>query len=284
MAFHITPAGPRVCRATEKRGCPYEEHYEDRLTANASFEAKNQTLPKPLSNKNNWLEPFIIPVEPRKKLILDNFTSKLESLHNSVVSGYSEYDLKSAKDFLEKVLDGEIPESLPNGVQYNDNQLPYYLHSSLCQGGYYAKITKQTAEDIAKYVGDGVVLDPMAGKGYLTKALREAGAKSIATDDNSWEISSAIEKMDALEAIEKYGDKITHVAIVWAPIDSDIDHKILMLCREKFPHITIINIGEPRNGCTGSVEFWDDAEEIFPDEYIHYSTTKGSHDQLSLMK
>lgn len=287
MPYHITPDGPQPCRAT-KRPCPYSEHYPDRTEANRAFEDKSSISLNVLSGtkqqRNPWLSELIIKQHPAKHLIMERFESLCNSTAIMELDRVTSEDISLAKDYLKTVLDGEIPETLPHEIQ-NDSIMATSLHSNLCEAGYYAKVTKDSMRSFADYIGpDGIVLDPMAGKGYLVKGLREAGVKAIAADDNSWSLSSGIEKLDALEAVSKYGDQITHVAIAWAPYESTIDHKILMLCRDKFPHITIINIGEPIGGCTGSRIFWDDAEEFFFDHYIHYATTGNVNDYVSLMK
>jgi hypothetical protein len=192
------------------------------------------------------------------------------------------------EDFCSTVYSGKVPQMLPsNLVDYGESRnsleamrIGHYLQSC----GMYGKIMKETATDIAANVGDGVVLDPMAGNGWAAKALREAGVKTIASDDNSWKISKDVEKLDALESLKKYGNKISHLLISWAPYGSDIDVKLLREARENFPHITIINVGEGIQGCTGSPEFWDELEEVHPEHRVRYETTIGLHDHVTFGK
>lgn len=191
-----------------------------------------------------------------------------------------------AKDVYTAVLSGETPESIPNILkngQKFSNSVGMFLHSAMADAGYFGRVTKEVAQDIAKNVKNGTVLDVMAGRGFAVKALREAGVKTIGTDNNSWNLSEDIEQFDALESVRNYGAQVTHILISWAPYESTIDLEILHLIRAEYPHITIIHIGEGYGGCTGSEEFIIAANMIEEEYPVRYVTTHGINDYLTFM-
>lgn len=194
--------------------------------------------------------------------------------------------LAEALAFYETVLKGQIPEEFPLSLTDNRDFSVYTLasglHTRLNDEGYFARITKRTARDLATEIGNDTVLDPMAGKGFGIKALREAGVRAIGSDDNSWDISNGIEKLDALDSLEKYGDSVDYLLISWAPWGSEIDYDLLVMVRELYPHITIINIGEYK-GCTGSRRFWETAETVST-RSIHYRNVYNIRDFVEFVK
>lgn len=288
--YHIGTNGPGACRA-RVRVCPLggesgtDNHFDSKDEAAAVHQkmlSEEHGLLKtskklPEDSDSELLAPIEIaipkavqpPLEFMKTLHDQNFAWEME-------------------DFLTTVHSGEVPQMLPsNLVDYGEsrNSLESMLISRYMQTcGMYGKIMKDTATDIASNVGDGIVLDPMAGNGWAAKALREAGVKTIASDDNSWEISKDVENLDALESLRKYGDKISHLLISWAPYGSDMDVKLLREVRANYPHVTIINVGESEGGCTGSSEFWEEFETAYPQHSVRYETTIGLHDQVTFGK
>lgn len=288
--YHIGINGPGACRARVK-ACPLggasgtENHFESKDEAAAVHQkmlSEEHGLLKtskriPEDANSELLAPIDIaipnaaqpPLEFMKTLDDQNFAWEMES-------------------FLTTVYSGEVPQMLPSNLSdfgESRNSFESMLISRYLQTcGMYGKIMKETADDIAANVGDGTVLDPMAGNGWAAKALREAGVKTIASDDDSWEISKDVEKLDALESLKKYGDKTSHLLISWAPYGSDIDVKLLREVRKNYPHITIINVGEGEQGCTGSPEFWEELEEVTPETRVRYDTTIGLHDHVTFGK
>ena len=285
--FHVTDDGPKPCHDNTGR-CPYAkagyEHFTSIKEAQKSFEKMNEdSVVVSASRKDELLKP--IHIKPA-----DNIEEKIRDFHKSV---YMFPDSKPNPEYIENltsfyrtVLNGEIPDELPLPLDkdFSNRAVGYSLHSHLTENGMWARATKKVAEDLAANIGDGVVLDPMAGKGYLAKSLREAGVKTIASDDNSWKVSEDIENLDAIEAVKKYGSKVSHIVLAWVPYGSDADLKILQLVRKDFPHITIINIGEHQGGCTGSESFWDEADEVGQEPYVEYRTTYGINDFVAFVK
>lgn len=287
MKYHITDEGPKPCHA-KTNNCMYGETYDNETIAYKDFEKEygNKTFPKTVSKRNKYLTPLHIkPAE--------NFDKKIGEMKETLGSlNLSRKDYSEIMEYYSTILKSETPVSVPevlthyteDGFSRDQHSAAYYIHSSLCEFGMYAKVTQKFVKSLAPNIGDGVVLDPMAGKGFLVKALRENGVKSIASDNNSWNISKNIENLDVLESIEKYGDKVSHVVLSWAPYTSDLDVQVLRLVRDKYPHITIINIGEGVGGCTGSERFWDEAKFIEPEHEVEYENTIGINDFVVFAK
>lgn len=290
--YHIGINGPGACRA-RVRVCPLggesgtENHFDSKDEAAAvhqkmlSEEHGLLKTSKRLSEDSDseLLSPIEIAI-PEKAVPFDEFVK--------IYGEYGKGASNTVREFCTSVYEGRVPKNIPSEIagyglsdlSMSTMQVGHWLQSC----GMYGKITKETASDLAEIIGDGVVLDPMAGNGWAAKALREAGVKTIASDDDSWEISKDIEKIDAMESLKKYGNKISHLLISWAPYGSDIDVKLLREARKNFPHITIINVGEGEQGCTGSPDFWDEVEEIDPGKRVRYDTTFGLHDHITFGK
>lgn len=221
---------------------------------------------------SNWLEPVEIKnTSPFVKV--PYFHDKLKEHEPSM-------------RIIETVAKGEVPEALP--VYKFDKAEGFLvstsLHQALCDLGYFARITKEVAREMKRQLpNNAVILDPLAGKGWNAKAFREVGIPTIATDNNEWGLGhDSIEELDALESLEKYGSEITHLLIAWAPYGSTIDYELLMLAREKFPHVSIINIGES-DGCTGSHEFMNAVLETEYYADVPYRNVAGLNDYVSFV-
>lgn len=276
--FHLTPDGPKRCTATI-RSCRYGEHFESREESRVSFESTHPVV-QSLRKESALLTPFeIAPLEESEGIeILEHFDQM-----NEILLASNPKARKESREFLIATINGEIMDDLPQDVKDNV-RVSNGIRPSLMRAGYYVAATRENAKSIKANIGEGVVLDVMAGRGFFTKALREVGVKTIATDDNSWGISSHVETLDAIEAIDKYAKDIDYVMIAWAPLQSDLDHKILWHIRKNHPHLTIINVGESSGGCTGSDIFWEDAEEDLNYPYIHHETFASTHDYVAYLK
>lgn len=282
--YHLTAIGPKRCYA-QPGNCPITRntgpHYKTLQEAQVAFEKRMKsqcggtsckTMSRP--KNNDLIEPVIITPASDKLEYLNDIKSTLESLGESL-------DVES-EEYYVKIINGEIPNELPKQMQEN-YAVSTMTHSLLCETGYYAKVTRKFAKSLAEVVGNGILLDPMAGKGYLVKALRDEGVKTIGTDDNSWQLSQGLEQMDAQDALRKYGNSITHLAIVWAPYDNTIDAKLVQMVKDDYPHVTIVNVGEPYGGCTGSDRFWDEVV-IDPNQPLSYETSIHLSDEALIVK
>lgn len=203
------------------------------------------------------------------------------------VAAYTSDDFSESLKFYETLKNGEIPGYFPDQLTRNFNHPRGYaivaeiFGSAFQEIGYYGKATMSFADSLKAGLKHGVFLDPMMGNGFMVRALRKAGFPTIGTDNNSWRLSEGLENIDALESLKKYGNFIDYLLISWAPWSSDIDLRLLQEVRENYRHITIINIGEHRGGCTGSEEFWDEAYESYME--VDYKTLHQVTDFVTLV-
>jgi len=197
------------------------------------------------------------------------------------------------REYVKAFASGEIPEKTPLFVTgFDDSFYSNVFHQMAQKCSYFAKVTKKVAKNIAEYIGpDAVVLDPLAGLGYFTKALREQGIPTIGTDlkgerFNAHLSSDAIEKLDAIESLKKYGKKVTHVIVSWAPWGENerrpIDLQILDYITDNLPGVSIIHVGESYGGCTGSDDFLDVFYQACEDEDFGYTTVAGLNDRMNI--
>lgn len=192
------------------------------------------------------------------------------------------------EEYVKSLLLGEIPSIFPLTLSRFGNSDDLYdyasFHSFDQSVGFYAKITKDFSKRLASFILESsdnpVVLDPLAGKGYFVKALREQGIKTIGTDNKSWEEKQCdgFESIDALKSLEKYGKYITHLVVSWAPYGSTIDVELYRLLKSKFPHVVLIYIGEHAGGCTGSEQFWDEIESDMDSGIVSIVEKASGHD------
>lgn len=307
--YHLTDNGPKPCRAKTQDSCRYSgaDHVEGAQNAIAAFEAKQgqdgKNLPASVSrsmrNRNAarsvkdktvsghpaaWSEPMVIAPNQGSESIKTLYDLATEEAPIT-------QERRKTIELVETVIGGEVPGVIPDHLNARrefggDNWTmisDFRVHQAMMENGYYGRITKVVAEDLKKNIGDGAVLDPMAGRGFAVKALREAGVPTVGTDNNSWNISSHLEQMDAMDSLEKYGNQVTHVLMSWPDYELDIDRRMLAKMRSDYPHLTMIYIGEEA-GCTGTEEFWGEAEIIEPEHQVRYSTTHGIHDDVYFIK
>ncbi|AIM63436.1 hypothetical protein [Weissella ceti] len=119
------------------------------------------------------------------------------------------------------------------------------------------------------YIGQASVLEIMAGQGYLSAGLRalNPARELVATDDQSWEKQPGdhimpvtdVLNMDALDALNKYGQASDVILMSWAPDTDDIDMQVLNWVRVNAPKAKLLVIGE-KHGATNSREFWQEAQ------------------------
>lgn len=303
--YHVTEDGPKPCSA-KPGNCPITketggDHYTNLNQAQKTYEtqmSQKYALSKDNnSRKGNDLKTLY--VKPLEIEPVSNIEEVILSTEND--SSVLQYSLNDeTKEYMRSFLNGEIPESLPESLSsgsYNSNDFMtgIIVHQKSLDYGHYAKITKKFAKNLAESLNkDSVILDPMAGKGYFVKAMREQGIATIGSDDKSWDsaqtdVDNGIEDMSAIDSLNKYGNNITHMVISWAPYGSDIDEQLYQTVKKDFPHITIINIGEDEGGCTGSEKFWesiieDKETEISHENQYGYQTLSGLHDFVTVVK
>lgn len=136
--------------------------------------------------------------------------------------------------------------------------------------GMWAYISAPFVSAIADYIGDKAVLEVMAGNGYISKGLQNLGKQVFPTDSLAWESENEtgnhqvtnVEKLDALTAIEKYGNEVGYVIMSWSPDKDPIDVQVLQkIINANNKELKLIVIGE-KDGATNSAEFWKIANFI----------------------
>lgn len=292
--IHITDDGPKKCDATKKK-CKYSDrgHFETMQEAEKEYEklffqqpVKKTTQKKQKQEEkdkntddNDYLAPLTIkPMVNIEKTIQEEMRMT-ERIYGTMPSD-------QVLESLICVMKGSVPKSLPYqsaGYHNADSIMFMKFHDA----GFYGKITQQVAKGLAKNIGDGTVLDPMAGKGYFVKAMREQGIKTIGSDDKSWsevQTDEGIENLDAVDSLKKHGKDITHLMISWPPYESNLDQQLLEVVKNDFPHVQIIYCGEPEGGCTGSEEFWNKVVERQPEHHIPYNSFTGLHDDIFFLR
>jgi len=168
-------------------------------------------------------------------------------------------------------------------------------------------ITQEVANDMANFLLGKRVLEVCAGNGYIAKCITDinsdmkSNVKFICTDNYSWEGNEAdtdtsfgnwsnhfypVEKLDSVEAINKYHNEIDFVMVSWPPYSEPVAYEILKKCIEyKLP---LIYIGEDWGGCTGDDRFF----ELISDKCImessiitnNYIPFEGIHDRIYVIK
>ncbi|MFC6275162.1 SAM-dependent methyltransferase [Levilactobacillus tangyuanensis] len=133
--------------------------------------------------------------------------------------------------------------------------------------GMWAYTSEPVVNDLAEFVGDRSVLEVMAGNGYISKGLRDAGKTVYATDSQSWTAENEtgrhtltpIEPLTALEAFEKYQNDVGVVVMSWSPDGVPVDWELLQAIRASAADVDFVVIGE-KDGATDSAAFWQHAE------------------------
>lgn len=189
------------------------------------------------------------------------------------------------QDTIFNAVNGQYPKGDPRGDalwnKYND-ALPKldkalrnfrdYLEDTY---GMWSYVNAPFAKALSNYLNGEPVLELMAGNGYISKGLRNNNPtqKIYTTDSQAWVAENEtgkhpvtkIEKLDALDAIKKYGNDVKFVIMSWAPDKQETDWEVLQLLRQDYPDVHFLVIGE-KDGATDSKKFWQEARLSQDDE------------------
>lgn len=192
------------------------------------------------------------------------------------------------EQFLDNVRQDIVPPSAPsqsmNGWEYlSDNKFLTYCRAreECTSRGMWAIVDMVWTRELADWIGNRKVLEIMAGRGWLAKALQEHGVRIIATDDMSWkhkhdgENLVPILSLDAVDAVKTIPADILLVS--WSPYGSEV---ITNACREWGNERPIVYIGESEDGCNAPESFWQgfELDPTAPDIVI--PQWNGLHDNL----
>lgn len=135
--------------------------------------------------------------------------------------------------------------------------------------GMWSYVNAPFAKALSNYINGAPVLELMAGNGYISKGLRNNNPtqRIYTTDSQAWVKENEtgkhpvtkIERLDAIDAVKKYGNDVQFIIMSWAPDKQETDWEVLQLIREDYPDVHFLVIGE-KDGATDSKRFWQEAE------------------------
>ncbi|MGN5650934.1 hypothetical protein [Bacillus sp. Brlt_9] len=140
------------------------------------------------------------------------------------------------------------------------------LRESYVKIGMFALVSWKWINPLSEWIGERKCLEVMAGRGWLSHGLRTKGIDVIATDDFSWngpeyiqtwtDTVTEVEKLDAIDAVKKYGTEIDILIMSWPYMD-DTAYRVIKCLNEVNPKALVIYIGEKCGGCTANDEFFN---------------------------
>ncbi len=161
----------------------------------------------------------------------------------------------------------------------------------------YGFVSSDFVRDLSVYTDGQPVLELMAGHGYISAGLKALvpAQKIIATDNEDWRTQpdptsakpvTDVENMDAIAALDMYGENVSTVIMSWAPDTTDADWQVLQYIRDnqyRFDFDFIV-IGE-KDGATDSDVFWHEAElEEVPALNAHHQSFDLIDERVYLVK
>ena len=161
----------------------------------------------------------------------------------------------------------------------------------------YGFVSSDFVRDLSAYTDGPPGLELMAGHGYISAGLKAIAPaqKIIATDNEDWRTQpdptsakpvTDVENMDAIAALDMYGENVSTVIMSWAPDTTDADWQVLQYIRDnqyRFDFDFIV-IGE-KDGATDSDVFWHEAElEEVPALNAHHQSFDLIDERVYLVK
>lgn len=196
---------------------------------------------------------------------------------------------------LNQLQNKEIPESYPKEIGSLGTMMAFSKNEKIFREKFilvssYPLISKDWIRELIPLLKNKRCLEIMAGSGMLAKALSEEGIDIIATDSKEWNIDDSwfpVKKMDALEAVKKYGHSIDYIICSWIPYQSHVGTQVIEWMRKNNPKLKMIYIGESDYGCCADDSFFNIINEI-GDLYIDNANYKfkswtGIHDKIYLL-
>lgn len=179
----------------------------------------------------------------------------------------------------------KIPERYPDAVMADcpggrglDEGFLAVRDEIRIRGGY-AVLTWEWLRPLAKWIGERRCLEIMGGCGSFSKCLQDLGVSVLCTDSYSWEGTAprwfsdpwtAVERLDARSAIEKYGGQIDIVICSW-PFTDDSCRQALLSMRRENRNSLFLFVGEIVSdsfiGATANQEFFEEAVPVEDEEF-----------------
>ena len=192
----------------------------------------------------------------------------------------------TGEDFIAHLDRQEIPPHPPGtgGMRRFDFREGKDFRGEATKRGMWALVYRSFAQMLAEWIGDRTVLEVMAGRGWLAKALSEEGVDIIATDDKSWddrhvEASDVfpVHKMDAVEAARTIDADV--LIMSWSPYAEEVATEVLKVWGEDRP---VVYIGEERGGCNAPDSFWQHWRKAHGTPEIPLAQWYGLHDVVEI--
>lgn len=207
----------------------------------------------------------------------DGIINKKKEMNLPEVDDGSRYDLLALLDAFEIYRNRQIPETFPRtNINSSIMRETFISEMGFCMVAY------DWVRELAKLLEGKKCLEIMAGSGCLSKALQDCGIDIIATDSyQNEEYSSGydlfgkwrthftdVEKLLAIEAIEKYGKDMDIIVCSWPPYNSCALTHALDRQFELNPNTKVIYIGEDDGGCTADYSFFEKYDETDEDSEL----------------
>lgn len=193
-----------------------------------------------------------------------------DSLMTDIVAEFEELAEFMEKLNQEDYILSEIPSEMPKIVQgdWKSRKPSDSLKEGILREKYFSQfmygfVSWRWVVPFSEWISSRKCLEVMAGRGWLSYALRQKGIDIIATDDLSWIADDAshikpvteIEQLDAVDSVRKYGKDVDIVIMSWPPMD-ETAYKVLKELSIINPNAKLVYIGERMSGMTASDSFF----------------------------
>ncbi|QST02144.1 hypothetical protein IMZ31_22085 (plasmid) [Pontibacillus sp. ALD_SL1] len=198
------------------------------------------------------------------------------------------------------ILEDKVPDDMPKHTSHDpftsyepgDILKDTMLREKYVGIGMYGFVSWRWVKPLSEWLKGKRCLEVMAGRGWLSYALREMGVDVVATDNFSWisgsDVKTEVEPLEATEAVKKYGAEVDIVLMSWPPMSEDA-YQVLKTMQDVNPDLLLLYIGESPGGCTANDDFFDHFQEVDDEEFDEkiaplYQSWWGIHDSLYLGK
>lgn len=229
---------------------PYLDRYQNIPTIKHLIEQAVATI----NDLNNGILPSTLPTM---------------EIPESVVAELEQYVLKAYPNDATK--GNALWQTLTEPLEDVDFMLRHLRDALIEYFSMYAYVSNTFIQDLSAYTNGLPVLEIMAGHGYISAGLRAVAPAQtiIATDNEDWRTQpdpttakpvTDVENLDAIAALDTYGENVATVIMSWAPDTTDADWQVLQYIRDnryRFDFELLV-IGE-KDGATDSDVFWQAA-------------------------
>ena len=229
---------------------PYLDRYQNIPTIKHLIEQAVATI----NDLNNGILPSTLPTM---------------EIPESVVAELEQYVLKAYPNDATK--GNALWQTLTEPLADVDFMLRHLRDALIEYFSMYAYVSNAFIQELSAYTNGLPVLEIMAGHGYISAGLRAVAPAQtiIATDNEDWRTQpdpttakpvTDVENLDAIAALDSYGENVATVIMSWAPDTTDADWQVLQYIRDnryRFDFDLLV-IGE-KDGATDSDVFWQEA-------------------------